>query len=146
MIGMTPTLLFRWRLVFLCWSYSLFTVFLDIFLVLSIADFVVQSGRDVMMVSSLMSSSKTVLISHFLSLHLLLKGEHHYKYLFMWLMAARWIFYSAVNSIVPQISLNLGFENSSWRISIRQLAYNITILVFSIPITCVSSPFRAYLY
>jgi hypothetical protein len=32
-----------------------------------------------------------------------------------------WIFYSAVNSVVPQIVLNLGFADDSWQISIRQL-------------------------
>lgn len=46
-----------------------------------------------------------------------------------------WLFYSAVNSVTPQIVLNLGFENNSWSISIRQLAYSVTTLVASIPIT-----------
>ena len=32
-----------------------------------------------------------------------------------------WIFYSAVNSIVPLIVLNLGFADDAWAISIRQL-------------------------
>jgi hypothetical protein len=32
-----------------------------------------------------------------------------------------WIFYSAVNSVVPQIVLNMGFADDSWEISIRQL-------------------------
>ena len=45
----------------------------------------------------------------------------------------RWIFYSAVNSITPQIVLNLGWETSSWKIAIRQLSYQLTTLIFSIP-------------
>lgn len=40
-----------------------------------------------------------------------------------------WIFYSAVNSVVPQIVLNLGFENNSWDISVRQLSFQGTIFL-----------------
>ncbi|RKU46376.1 hypothetical protein DL546_003734 [Coniochaeta pulveracea] len=40
-----------------------------------------------------------------------------------------WIFYSAVNSVVPQIVLNLGFADDSWEISIRQLTYQGVILM-----------------
>jgi hypothetical protein len=39
------------------------------------------------------------------------------------------VFYSAVNSVVPQIVLNLGFETNAWRISVRQLSYNLASLV-----------------
>ncbi|EPE09093.1 mfs general substrate transporter [Ophiostoma piceae UAMH 11346] len=46
-----------------------------------------------------------------------------------------WIFYSAVNAVVPQIVLNLGFETSSWKISIRQLSYTVVTMVASVPIT-----------
>jgi hypothetical protein len=53
-----------------------------------------------------------------------------------------WIFYSAVNSIVPQIVLNLGFETNSWRISIRQLSYTLLTLTTSIPITWYSTYFK----
>jgi hypothetical protein len=51
------------------------------------------------------------------------------------------IFYSAVNSVVPQIVLNLGFETNAWRISVRQLAYNLVIIVSSVPVTCVFARF-----
>jgi len=50
-----------------------------------------------------------------------------------------WMFYSAVNSITPQVVLNLGFESTSWAISIRQLSYSITTLIASIPITLYST-------
>ena len=46
-----------------------------------------------------------------------------------------WIFYSAVNAVVPQIVLNLGFETSAFRISVRQLSYTVTTMVASVPIT-----------
>lgn len=39
-----------------------------------------------------------------------------------------WIFYSAVNSVVPQIILNLDFENNAWAISVRQLSVSITTI------------------
>jgi len=45
-----------------------------------------------------------------------------------------WMFYSAVNSVTPQVVLNLGFESSSWDISKRQLYYNVPALLASIPI------------
>ncbi|KAF2455180.1 major facilitator superfamily domain-containing protein [Lineolata rhizophorae] len=46
-----------------------------------------------------------------------------------------WIFYSAVNNIVPQQILHLGFESNSWDISVRNLAYGIPSLVGSMCIT-----------
>ncbi|KAF8191430.1 major facilitator superfamily domain-containing protein [Mycena galopus ATCC 62051] len=52
------------------------------------------------------------------------------------------IFYSAVNSIVPQIVLNLGFETNAWRISVRQLSYNLLNLVASIPITLYATKYK----
>ncbi|TVY37231.1 Trichothecene efflux pump [Lachnellula subtilissima] len=45
-----------------------------------------------------------------------------------------WIFYSAVNSVTPLVVLNLGFETSSWRISVRQLSFQLVNLLLSIPI------------
>ncbi|KAK0716897.1 major facilitator superfamily domain-containing protein [Lasiosphaeria miniovina] len=53
-----------------------------------------------------------------------------------------WIFYSAVNSITPQLVLNLGFETSAWKISVRQLSYGLTSLLFSLVVTWYSTRFR----
>ncbi|KAI7473922.1 aldolase [Hortaea werneckii] len=53
-----------------------------------------------------------------------------------------WIFYSAVNSVTPQIALHLGFESSSWVISLRQLAYSITTLVASVPIALYATKYK----
>lgn len=53
-----------------------------------------------------------------------------------------WIYYSAVNSVTPQIILNLGFEDNSWDIAIRQLSYKIPSLVFSLPVTLYSTYFK----
>ena len=50
-----------------------------------------------------------------------------------------WIFYSAVNSVVPQVVLNLGFENNSWSISIRQLSFQMTIFFFPLIISLYST-------
>lgn len=44
-----------------------------------------------------------------------------------------WIFYSAVNSITPQVVLNFGWEKTSWQISIRQLSYQMAAIGFSVP-------------
>ncbi|KAF2224609.1 major facilitator superfamily domain-containing protein [Elsinoe ampelina] len=50
-----------------------------------------------------------------------------------------WIFYSAVNAITPQIVLRLGFETDAWRISVRQLSFNILTIFASIIITWYST-------
>ena len=43
-----------------------------------------------------------------------------------------WIFYSAVNSITPQIVLNLGWASTSFEISVRQLSFQISAICFSV--------------
>lgn len=53
-----------------------------------------------------------------------------------------WIFYSAVNSIVPQIVLHLGFEQDSWRISVRQLSFTLVNLTASIPVTWYATRYK----
>ena len=53
-----------------------------------------------------------------------------------------WIFYSAVNSITPQIVLNLGYETNAWKISVRQLSYTFPTIVASIPITLYSTRYK----
>ncbi|KAK1808176.1 hypothetical protein LTR12_017470 [Friedmanniomyces endolithicus] len=67
--------------------------------------------------------------------HVFFKGSPNFALSCFAFAVEGWIFYSAVNSVTPQIVLNLGFESSSWRISIRQLAVNVTTLIASIPIT-----------
>jgi hypothetical protein len=46
-----------------------------------------------------------------------------------------WLFYSAVNSVIPQIILYLGFETDSLIISVRGLACSGTAAVFSVFVT-----------
>lgn len=53
-----------------------------------------------------------------------------------------WIYYSAVNSIVPQIILNLGFDTDSWSISIRQLSYGFVSMFASLPITWYATVYK----
>lgn len=53
-----------------------------------------------------------------------------------------WIFYSAVNSVVPQIILNLGFENNAWSISIRQLSSQIPTIVACVVVTWYATVFK----
>ena len=69
--------------------------------------------------------------------HVFFKGSPNFALSCFAFSVEGWIFYSAVNSITPQIVLNLGFETSSWIISLRQLAYSLTTLLVSIPITYV---------
>ncbi|ETS83571.1 hypothetical protein PFICI_05447 [Pestalotiopsis fici W106-1] len=53
-----------------------------------------------------------------------------------------WIFYSAFNSITPQLVLNLGFEDNAWSISVRQLSTQLPTLLTSIPITLYATKFK----
>ncbi|KAI0860576.1 major facilitator superfamily domain-containing protein [Xylaria cubensis] len=53
-----------------------------------------------------------------------------------------WIFYSAVNSVVPQIILQLGFETNAWQIAVRQLSYQLPVLLTSIPVTWYATRFK----
>ncbi|KAH8807899.1 major facilitator superfamily domain-containing protein [Xylogone sp. PMI_703] len=53
-----------------------------------------------------------------------------------------WIYYSAVNAIVPQLVLNIGFEDNSWSIAKRQMSYQIPVLLTSIPITWYATRFK----
>ncbi|CAO2648673.1 Nn.00g079400.m01.CDS01 [Neocucurbitaria sp. VM-36] len=53
-----------------------------------------------------------------------------------------WIYYSAVNSVTPQIILNLGFEDNSWDIAIRQLSYKIPSLLTAICVTWWATKFK----
>jgi hypothetical protein len=66
--------------------------------------------------------------------HAFFKGSPNFALSVFAFAVEGWLFYSAVNSVTPQIVLNLGFENTSWKISIRQLAFNLTTLFFSIPL------------
>ncbi|KAK5630332.1 hypothetical protein RRF57_006047 [Xylaria bambusicola] len=53
-----------------------------------------------------------------------------------------WIFYSAVNSVVPQIILQLGFESDAWQIAVRQLSYQLPVLFTSVPVTWYATRYK----
>ena len=67
--------------------------------------------------------------------HVFFKGSPNFALSVFAFAVEGWLFYSAVNSVTPQIVLNLGFENNAWSISVRQLSFNVVSLVGSIPIT-----------
>ncbi|RAO73849.1 uncharacterized protein BHQ10_009861 [Talaromyces amestolkiae] len=50
-----------------------------------------------------------------------------------------WIFYSAVTSVIPQVTLYLGLETSALIISVRGLAYNASAALCSMAITWYST-------
>lgn len=53
-----------------------------------------------------------------------------------------WIFYSAVNSVVPQIVLNLGFETDSWNIAVRQQSYGVVSMFATVPVTWYATVYK----
>ncbi|OQV02223.1 hypothetical protein CLAIMM_07457 [Cladophialophora immunda] len=69
--------------------------------------------------------------------HVFFKGSPNFALSVFAFAVEGWIFYSAVNSVTPQIVLNLGFQTNAWKISIRQLSYNLVTLFTSIPLTCI---------
>jgi hypothetical protein len=74
--------------------------------------------------------------------HVFFKGSPNFALSCFAFAVEGWIFYSAVNSVTPQMVLNLGFETSSWIISLRQLAYTVPTLLVSIPITLYSTKYK----
>lgn len=91
-----------------------------------------QNGRVERMVSLHMFSSRLDQILAFRSLRLQLKGTS------LWFPITvrkcvtgpfSWIFFSAVNNVIPLIILNLGWETSAWEVSIRQLPLTIATLL-----------------
>lgn len=53
-----------------------------------------------------------------------------------------WLFYSAVNSVVPQIILNLGFEDNAWSISVRQLSSSVTTIGACVTVVVYATKFK----
>ncbi|KEF56509.1 uncharacterized protein A1O9_06696 [Exophiala aquamarina CBS 119918] len=74
--------------------------------------------------------------------HVFFRGSPNFALSVFAFAVEGWLFYSAVNSVTPQIVLNLGFENNAWSISVRQLSYNLVTLVGSIPITLYATKYK----
>ena len=53
-----------------------------------------------------------------------------------------WIFYSAVNSVVPQVVLHLGWAANSWAIAVRQLSFQGTIFIAPLILSSIATYFR----
>ncbi|KAI3339555.1 major facilitator superfamily domain-containing protein [Ustulina deusta] len=71
--------------------------------------------------------------------HVFFQQNANFVYAVFAFVVEGWIFYSAVNSVVPQVVLQLGFETDAWQIAVRQLSYQLPVLFTSIPITCTIS-------
>ncbi|KAI1204586.1 MFS general substrate transporter [Annulohypoxylon truncatum] len=74
--------------------------------------------------------------------HVFFRQNANFAYSIFSFAVEGWIFYSAVNSVVPQIVLNLGFESDAWLISVRQLSYQLPVLFASIPITWYATRYK----
>ncbi|KAK4935167.1 hypothetical protein LTR10_023730 [Elasticomyces elasticus] len=74
--------------------------------------------------------------------HVFFKGSPNFALSVFAFAVEGWLFYSAVNSVTPQIVLNLGFQTNAWKISIRQLSYNLVTLFASIPITLYATKYK----
>ncbi|KAI1176124.1 major facilitator superfamily domain-containing protein [Nemania sp. FL0916] len=74
--------------------------------------------------------------------HVFFRQNANFAYAVFAFAVEGWIFYSAVNTVVPQVVLQLGFETDSWRIAVRQLSYQIPVLFASIPITWYATRFK----
>ncbi|OAG36053.1 hypothetical protein AYO21_09771 [Fonsecaea monophora] len=74
--------------------------------------------------------------------HVMFKNGYNFPLAVFAFAVEGWIFYSAVNSVTPQVILNLGWETTSWQISIRQLAYQLPTIGFSIPMVLYSTKYK----
>ncbi|KAI0546388.1 major facilitator superfamily domain-containing protein [Xylaria curta] len=74
--------------------------------------------------------------------HVFFRQNANFVYAVFAFAVEGWIFYSAVNSVVPQIILQLGFETNAWQIAVRQLSYQLPVLFTSIPVTWYATRFK----
>ncbi|KAI0879315.1 major facilitator superfamily domain-containing protein [Hypoxylon argillaceum] len=74
--------------------------------------------------------------------HVFFRQNANFVYAVFAFAVEGWIFYSAVNSVVPQIILQLGFETDAWKIAIRQLSYQLLILFSSVPVTWYATRYK----
>ncbi|TGJ83164.1 hypothetical protein E0Z10_g5595 [Xylaria hypoxylon] len=74
--------------------------------------------------------------------HIFFQKNANFVYAVFAFAVEGWIFYSAVNSVVPQIILQLGFETDAWQISVRQLSYQLPVLFASVPITWYATRYK----
>ncbi|KAI0436132.1 major facilitator superfamily domain-containing protein [Xylaria telfairii] len=74
--------------------------------------------------------------------HVFFRQNANFVYAVFAFAVEGWIFYSAVNSVVPQIILQLGFETDAWQIAVRQLSYQLPVLFTSIPVTWYATRFK----
>ncbi len=74
--------------------------------------------------------------------HVFFQQNANFVYAVFAFVVEGWIFYSAVNSVVPQVVLQLGFETDAWQIAVRQLSYQLPVLFTSIPITWYATKFK----
>ncbi|RYO87742.1 hypothetical protein DL762_004135 [Monosporascus cannonballus] len=75
--------------------------------------------------------------------HVFFRRNANFAYAVSAFAVEGWIFYSAVNAVVPQIVLNLGFEpDDAWRISVRQLSYQLVVLCSSAPVTWYATRYK----
>ncbi|KAH6661737.1 major facilitator superfamily domain-containing protein [Halenospora varia] len=74
--------------------------------------------------------------------HVFFKGSPNFALSVFAFAVEGWIFFSAVNSVTTQIVLNLGFETSAWKISIRQLSFNLVNIFACLPITWYATKYK----
>lgn len=71
--------------------------------------------------------------------HVFFKGSPNFGLSVFGFAVEGWLFYSAVNSIIPQIILYLGFETDAFLISLRGLACSGPAAITSMLITYASA-------
>jgi hypothetical protein len=71
--------------------------------------------------------------------HVFFKKSPNFALAILIMAIEGWMFFGAVNTFIPQITLHLGFASSSWIISLRQLSISVTAVVVSTFITYATS-------
>ncbi|ORY08789.1 major facilitator superfamily domain-containing protein [Clohesyomyces aquaticus] len=74
--------------------------------------------------------------------HVFFQAGRNFPLALFAMMVEGWMFYSAINTITPQMHLYLGWAGDSLQISIRQLAYVIPSILVSVPIIRYSTKYK----
>lgn len=63
--------------------------------------------------------------------HVLFKGSPNFVLALLAFTLEGWVFYSAINSVLPAVFINLGFEKSAWGVAVRQMASSLPTLFYA---------------
>ncbi|KAI5861128.1 MFS general substrate transporter [Durotheca rogersii] len=74
--------------------------------------------------------------------HIFFKQNANFAYSTFAFVVEGWVFYSAVNSVIPQIVLHLDFAPDSFKIAVRQLSFHLPFMATVVLVTWYATHFK----